>query len=153
MLRALVFTAVLSGFHAAAHADVYRRVDAQGQVQYSDRWVPGSELVKVDKNKQNSETAASRQASEKATLAASSAAIADRQAQANTAQAVQQDVAKVREEQCKQATERYEKAIVARRIFKTDKDGKREYVSDAEADAYRAQVLTEKQAVCGPQTK
>jgi len=153
MLRTLVFTAVLLSVQAAAHADVYRWVDARGQVQYSDRWVPGSELVKVDKSKQNAQAATARQTSDQSKLAASNTAIANQQAQASAVQTVQKDLAKVREEQCKQATERYDKAIQARRIFKADKDGKREYVSDAEADAYRAQTLTDKQAACGPQTK
>jgi hypothetical protein len=153
MLRTLAFTAVLLGAQAAAHADVYRWVDARGQVQYSDRWVPGSELVKVDKGKQDPEATAARQASDQSKLAASKTAVANQQAQAATVQTVQKDVAKARAEQCKQATERYDKAVVARRIFKTDKDGKREYVSDAEADAYRTQALTDKQTACGPLAK
>ena len=53
MFRMLVIVAALLGAQAIARADVYRWVDAQGRVQYSDRWVPGSELVKVDKSKQN----------------------------------------------------------------------------------------------------
>lgn len=153
MFRTLVFAAVAIAAQSAAHADVYRWVDPQGHVQYSDRWVPGSERVKVDKNKQPSQSATARQASEQSKLAASNAAIAAEQTQANAAQAVRQDVAKAREEQCKKATERYDKAIQARRVYKTDKDGKREYVSDAEADAYRSQALLDKQSACGPQAK
>ena len=64
-----------------------------------------------------------------------------------------QDVAKTQEEQCKKATERYDKAIQARRIFKTAPDGTKEYVSDAEADAYRAEALLDKEAACGPKPK
>lgn len=153
MLRALAFTVVLLGIQSIAHADVYRWVDAQGIVQYSDRWVPGSVLVKVDKNKQDPEAIAARRALEQGKLAASNTAIADQQAQAGAARAVQKDLAKVREDQCKEATERYDKAIRARRIFRTDKDGQREYVSDAEADAYRAEALRDKQSACGPQAK
>ena len=79
--------------------------------------------------------------------------IADQQAATVNAQAVQQDVAKVREEQCKKATERYEKSIQARRIFKESKDGVKEYISDAEADAYRVQTRTDMQAACGTEAK
>lgn len=153
MLRTLVFAVVAIGAQAAAQADVYRWVDPQGHVQYSDRWVPGSQLVKIDKNKQTSQSATTSQVSEQSKLAASNAAIAAQQTQENAAQAVRQDVAKAREEQCKKATERYDKAIQARRVYKTDKDGKREYVSDAEADAYRSQALLDKQSACGPQAK
>jgi hypothetical protein len=74
------------------------------------------------------------------------------------AQAVKQDVAKAREQQCKDAKERYGKAIQARRIYKAkqgdtpkddDRPADREYMSDQEADAYRAQVRQEVQDYCG----
>ncbi len=69
-----------------------------------------------------------------------------------TNQAVKQDVAKTREKQCKDARDAYQKAIQARRIFKTGKDGQREYISDADADAYRAQVRSDMDALCGAST-
>jgi hypothetical protein len=149
MFRALAFASILLALQAAAHADVYRWVDAQGGVHYSDRWVPGSTLVKVDKSKSDPESMAARRVTEQNKIATSNVAVSDQQAQANAAKTVQQDIAKTREEQCKQATERYDKAIQARRIFKTGKDGAKEYVSEAEADAYRAQTLVNKQAACG----
>lgn len=153
MFRTLTFAALLAGYLTAAHADIYRWVDAQGRVQYSDRWVPGSQLVKIDKNKANPEAIAALRALEQNKLAASNTAIADEQAKAKAGQTVKQDLAKTREDECKKATERYDKAIQARRIFKTGPDGKKEYVSDAEADAYRAQALLDKQTACGSQAK
>jgi hypothetical protein len=153
MFRTFALAAALFGLHAVAHADVYRWVDAQGHVQFSDRWVPGSELVKVDRNKQNAETAVARQKVEQSKLATSNTAVADREAQAKAAQTVQQDLAKNRAEDCKQAMERYDKAIKARRIFKAKPDGTKDYVSDAEADAYRAQALMDKNTACGAQAK
>jgi hypothetical protein len=153
MFRTLALAAVLLGLQATALADVYRRVDAQGHVQYSDRWVPGSELVKVDRNKPNAEAAAARRMADQSKVAAVNTAVTDQRAQENAAQTVRQDVAKTQAEQCKKATERYDKAIQARRIFKTGKDGAKEYVSEAEADTYRAQALLEKQTACGTQAK
>ena len=41
----------------AAFADVYRSVDAQGHVQYSDTPMPGAELIHVQKLGLNSSTA------------------------------------------------------------------------------------------------
>ena len=80
--------------------------------------------------------------------------------QDNSSQAVKQDVAKAREAQCKEAKERYEKAVQARRIYKPSKDGakdndsdrpaEREYLSDQEADAYRLQAHNDMVATCGP---
>lgn len=149
MLRSLVIAAVLLGALATARADVYRWIDAQGRAQYSDRWVPGSELVKVDKSRQSPQDTAARLAVEKGKLTASSAQIAEQQTQAANAQAVKQDVAKAREEQCKKDKERYEKAIQSRRIYRENKDGTRQYVTDAEGDAYRLKARNDMQTSCG----
>ena len=153
MFRHLALVTLLLGPCLAAHADVYRWVDPQGHVQFSDRWVPGSELVKTDKAKQNHNAGTPRQSAAQSTLAASNSAIADQKAQANAVATVQQEVAKNRAEDCKNATERYDKAIKARRIFKTAADGSKQYISDAEADAYSAQSLLDKNAACGTQAK
>ena len=153
MTRTFIFAGLLLGLLVAAHADIYRRVDAQGRVQYSDRWVPGAELVKVDKNKPDAEAEAARRMAEENKLKESENTIANQQAQEKAAQTVRQDVAKNQEEQCQKASERYDKAIQARRIYKTAADGTKEYVSDAEADAYRAQALLDKEAACGSKAK
>jgi hypothetical protein len=42
MFRILAITATLLGLASTAQADVYRWTGADGTVQYSDRWVPGS---------------------------------------------------------------------------------------------------------------
>jgi hypothetical protein len=153
MFRTLAFAGLLLGVQAAALADVYRWVDGQGRVQYTDRWVPGAQLVKVDKNKPDADAAAARRIAEQGKLAASDTASANQKIQENAARTVRQDVAKTQEEQCKKATERYDKAIQARRIYKTAADGTKEYVSDADADAYRAEALLDKEAACGPKPK
>jgi hypothetical protein len=65
----------------------------------------------------------------------------------------------VREQQCKDAKDRYEKAIQARRIYKSgpsngnSKDPNqaedRQYLSDEEADAYRVKARQDVQDLCG----
>ena len=50
MFRILAIAATLLAVASAAQADVYRWTDAKGTVQYSDKWVPGSTLMKTDKN-------------------------------------------------------------------------------------------------------
>ena len=150
MLRKLAIAIVFGGVTAAAQADVYRVVDGQGHVQYTDRWEPGAELVKVDKNRPNPDATVTRQSTERSKIAASNERIASQQADQNTTKSVQADVAKTREEQCKQAKERYQKAIQARRIFRSGKDGQKEYISDADADAYRIQARKDMDSVCGP---
>jgi len=149
-LTALTLTAA-----SAAQADVYRYVDGQGRVQYSDKWVPGSELIKTtDRTRASSQAAAAQaRAAEQNKLAVSDDRIASQQAQANAAAAVQKDLAATRNEQCKAAKERYEKSIQARRLFKPGKDGERQYLTDQEADEQRLQARMEMQNLCGSAPK
>ena len=140
---------VLIGASALAQADVYRWVDAQGEVHYSDRWVPGSVLIKVERPRATPAAAASTQAAEQNRLAVTNDRINAQQAQNAAARAVQRDVQEARTAQCKEAKERYEKSIQARRIFRTGKDGEREYLSDAEADEWRLKARSEMQQACG----
>jgi uncharacterized protein DUF4124 len=139
----------------AAHADVYRYVDGQGRVQYSDKWVPGSELIKSsDRTRASSQAAAAQsRAAEQNKMAVSNDRLAAQQAQENAANAVRQDLAATRNEQCKTAKERYEKSIQARRLFKMGKDGERQYLTDKEADEQRLQARMDMQSVCGTPPK
>jgi len=146
MLRYLPF-ALLLGTAALAQADVYRWVDDRGQPHYSDQWVPGSEVVKTAKARPGSTTMGEATA-RKAPAAASTSAAAQIADSANS-RAVQQDVGKARDAQCKAAKERYALAIQSRRVYKDKKDGEREYLSDAEADAYRETARKDVQMACG----
>src|SRR5690242_12558116 len=113
MFRNVAIAAALLGAAAVAHADVYRWTDAQGHVQYSDRWVPGSTLVKG-----TSHSPAPPAQTDQQKLAASNASLAEQKAQRETEQTVKHDVAASKAEQCKQATAAYDKAIQSRRIYK-----------------------------------
>jgi len=155
MFRILAIAATLFGLTAAAQADVWRFVDAQGHVQYSDRWVPGSVLVKTEHGTtdpattNNGETPpSSNETSDQQKLNASNAAIAEQQEQNAAQQQVHTDVQKVKDEDCKRFTAEYEKAIQARRLYK-DKDGQRTYISDSEADAYRLDLFNKRKQACG----
>jgi hypothetical protein len=145
MYRILSIAVTLLGLATAAHADVYRWTDAKGIVQYSDKWVPGSTLIKTDKNHvpPPSTPAASAPAS------APPPRPADPVLQQQDQRAVQQDIAKSKAEQCKQAQEAYDRAVRSRRIFKEGPNGAREYVSDAEADAYRVKLFNDRRQACG----
>ena len=154
-MRLILVAAALALTATAAHADVYRFVDGQGRVQYSDKWVPGSELIKTSERTRANAPAAAAQtrATEQSKLAVSNDRIAAQQAQENAAAAVQKDLTATRTEQCKTAKERYEKSIQARRLFKTGKDGERQYLTDAEADEQRLQARMEMQNLCGTPQK
>ena len=125
-------------------------MDDHGEAHYSDRWVPGSELIKSNKpHPPSADTGPARRAEEQKKVAAAGERASTQLSQQSTAQAVKQDVSKAREQQCKQAKERYEQAIQARRLYKATKEGEREYMSDEEADKYRLQARTDVQEACG----
>lgn len=108
----------------------------------SDVQTPGSQLVIV-RGIQSSSSPASNPATPAASPSSPDNDSARRAA-------VQKDVATIRAEQCKKAQERYEQSINARRIYKEKKDGEREYLTDAEADAMRVQARADRDAACGP---
>jgi hypothetical protein len=152
MLRQLTLsTLIVAGLCGVAHADVYRWVDEHGEAHYSDRWVQGSELIKSSgKPHPGAETPSPPSTQPKVPTSNASQTAAAKQQQATEA-AVKQDVAKTKDTQCKQAKERYQKAIEARRIYKPGgKDGDdRQYMSDDEADKYRVQARNDVTLTCG----
>jgi Domain of unknown function (DUF4124) len=159
MLRTWAISSLLfAGAVSVANADVFRWVDDHGGVHYSDQWVPGSEVIKSTKPHPTSSTATADTSHRTATAYTPSSSSSSSTSDDQNAKAVKQDVAKVREQQCKDAKERYEKAIQARRIYKAkqsdtpkddDRPADREYMSDQEADAYRVQVRKDVQDYCG----
>src|ERR1700730_7582906 len=158
MLRTLAISSLLfAGGVSVANADVFRWVDDHGGVHYSDQWVPGSEVIKSSRPhpaSTSSDSPRSTPVTQKTTDHPAS------QSTQTAEKAVKQDMAKIREQQCKEAKDRYGKAIEARRIYKTaggdkSKDGneERQYLSDEEADAYRVKARQEMQDACGNSAK
>jgi len=158
MLRTLAISSfLLAGAVSVANADVYRWVDDHGGVHYSDQWVPGSQLIKSTKPRPSD--GASRRVSESPKPTPTPPPTSTNSSDQSAATAMKQDKAKIRGQQCKDATERYNKAIEARRIYKgasgdqSKDDAPREYLSDEEADAYRVKARQEMQDLCGESPK
>ena len=159
MLRTLAISSLLFvGAVSVAHADVFRWVDDHGGVHYSDQWVPGSEVIKSNRPRSASTSSDSPRPPSGAQKATSLQAAG--QGTQSAEKAVKQDMAKVREQQCKEAKDRYDKAIEARRIYKTSEGDKskatsddRQYLSDDEADAYRVKARQEVEDLCGKSAK
>jgi hypothetical protein len=154
MRRVAAATLLMSLAIAAAQADVYRSVDAQGQVHYSDTPTPGAELVHVQRGGGgiafNSTAAAAKSSS--APTASSTAAKAPPQdplAKQAAEKAVQQDVEQTRADQCTKAKSDYEAAIAARRIYKAGTDGDRQYLTDEEAEQQRVNLHQAMDTACG----
>ena len=159
MRQAVAAALIMSLAMAAAQADVYRSVDAQGQVHYSDTPTPGSQLVHVQHGgggiafnsapasaSKSSSTATGPQTGEKAS---GNPTVQDTLAKQASEKAVQQDVEQVRADQCTKAKSDYEAAIAARRIYKTGTNGEREYLSDDEAEQQRVSLHQQMQTACG----
>ena len=62
---------------------------------------------------------------------------------------MQKDVAATRAEQCKQAQDKYQKAVAARRVYRLNKAGEREYLSDTEMEEARVNPRLEVDRTCG----
>ena len=153
MFRILAIAATLLGAASVAQADVYRWTDAKGTIQYSDRWVPGSVLVKTDQSRpaptpEDNSEAEPPSAGDSSSTAAP-AAPTDPAVQQRAERAMQQDKAKVQAEKCKQVREQYDKALQSRRIYSENDKGEREVMSDPAADAYRVELLNRRKEACG----
>lgn len=140
--------AALLGTVRLAHADViYQWTDAKGEVHYTDQWVPGAKIIKTESAHGSATAANAMQGIHNESQAASGVI---RQQQEN--QAVQDDEAKARAARCTQDKEEYQKLIVSRRIFTTDKSGERHYLTDADADAVRLKARQAMDMDCGSGT-
>jgi hypothetical protein len=139
--------AVLLGAVGAARADtVYEWTDANGQVHYTDQWVPGAKVVRTDTIRRPADSSAAQGIQNESNAASHNLK------QQQEAQSVQADEAKARATRCAQDKEQYEKLIESRRIYTTDKSGNRTYLSDADADAARLQAKQAMDADCGSGT-
>lgn len=145
LLAAGVLAAGLAASGARAE-DIWKWVDSQGHVQYSDRWTPGAVLIKGDHPRAADSSAPS---DDQAQLDASNQRIKEDLSREAAQRAVEKDRATARAAQCKQAKDRYQKAIDARRMYREDKNGERTYLTDDEADKARLQARLDMQSACG----
>jgi Domain of unknown function (DUF4124) len=126
----------------AGAAEIYRWKDANGSWHYADQPAPGAERVSGPIKPRPQATAASTpqrdQPSAINSLPVSNA----------VNKQVLTDVAKSHDEQCKKATEAYDKAIQARRIYKTDDKGVRVFLSDKEITQAQVQAGAQKDLAC-----
>lgn len=134
----------LLGAVGVARADVvYEWTDAHGEVHYTDQWVPGAKVVMTSAAHPAQDLGAIKGIQKESDAASRGL---DQQ---QTAEAVQQDEAKVRATRCTQEKAQYQRMIDSRRIYTTDKSGQRTYLSDAEADAARLKARQAMDADCG----
>lgn len=147
MLRTILVTIMLAGLATTAVAEViYKWVDVNGHIYYTDRppVQAGARLLSVlehgyaDSNEQQSNA-----------TTAPPPSIPGEPATSGTVASVQQDVSRMRDEQCKQAQERYKTYVESRRLFRQLPDGKREYLSDEDLMKARIEARQAVDENCG----
>ena len=133
--------------------DIYRTVDAQGNVTYSDHAIaPTSRKVTLDVIAANPENAA-RLAKEQAMINADQAEQAKAARQDAAVQRQQQAEAAARAHQCEAARLRYAAFAAGGRLWHPDAQGNRVFYSDQEIEAERVRSKAAMDGACGPQTQ
>ena len=128
-------------------ADVYRSIDANGNVVYSDR--PDglqSERVFVAVQRPASQPAA--RPAPAPTPAANAAGSRETVTETPPERRRVEPTAAERAENCTQARERVTRYTQSMRLYRTTADGEREYLNDAEIDAARARAAGEVETWC-----
>jgi hypothetical protein len=137
---------LLALFGTAAYgADVYRSLDANGVVSYSDRpQGANAETVFVAVPRAGTGPAVAPQ---RPTRAAQDAAAGSAQAPGAEAPAAPEPTAAElraeRQQNCATARERQERYAISHRLFRTLPNGEREYLSDAQIDEARARAVAD----------
>jgi len=145
-LSALALTLAVT---AAAQADVYKYVDAQGHVQYTDRpqTLP-AERLNIRSQKTDTVALEERTAAERERQEAAAKAREETIARKADAKAAAELAAKDRAERCVKARERYDSYINSQRLYETLPNGERRYLTDAELDRARASAKVSMDELC-----
>jgi len=140
---------------SAALADVFRSVDAQGHVQYSDTPTPGAELVRINGQRVSitpPRAAPTPSAGNKPPSVSPDGDPIHQQLQREAAaRTVQNDVAQTHAQQWKKSTVTYNASIEAHRIYRAGADGERVLLSDDEVDKERLANKLAMDTACGGQ--
>jgi len=146
-IRAGALFVTVAALNAVAD-DVYKTIDSQGHITYSDHALsPESKKVTVDVIQGNPQEAA-RLAKERALVSADDAQKSRlAQQQAAEQQKLQaRDALKKRE--CESARSRYAMFAAGGRIFRVDDQGNRVFYSDEEIDAQRLSTKEAMDSAC-----
>jgi hypothetical protein len=128
--------------------DMYKTVDPQGRVTYSDHPLsPSSQRISVQVTPANTQEAA-RLSREQAAVDAESAQQAKQARHDEDDQAKKSAQLAQQQQRCNAARNRYALFAAGGRIFKTDTDGNRVYYSDEEIDQQRILTKAAMESAC-----
>ncbi len=159
-LRAIACVALLlTG--VAAHADVYKWIDAEGRVHFTDRPPPSDgRLVSIGQTARTVTLSSAEAPEAPAPVTAGSSATAtpkpvplpvptDATELARLKTRVAADIAARDAAACQTARERYQQVVSARRLYRSGEQNDRQYLSDAEMEAARIQARHDVEELCG----
>jgi Skp family chaperone for outer membrane proteins len=143
----LLVLALILAVTAAAQADVYKYVDAQGHVQYTDRpqTLP-AERLNIRSQKTDTVTLEGR--GRALTEAATVKAYQDAAARKAEEKAASQTAAQDRVQRCVKARERYDSYVTSQRLYELLPNGERRYLTDEELDRARASAKVSMDELC-----
>jgi uncharacterized protein DUF4124 len=137
-----------SALCALRAGEVYKSIDADGHVVYSDRAPTSTAQKSVVRVDQPDPAEVARNAKEQAILSAEDAQRKKQQAIEDRKKAQKSQEEYNRQVQCDNARNRYYALKDARRIYERDADGNRVYDDDAVADAKREEARLAMVSAC-----
>ncbi len=140
-MRFLLASLLLVALSATA-GNVYRSVDEDGNVQYSDR--PEGDNVEVVFVRTQRPSAAPRPSPNTRSQSVQPAAPEQDEPQGPSPE----EIAAERAENCSIAQDRLERYITSRRLYRVQADGERAYLSDQELDEARAKAQADVEEWC-----
>ena len=145
----ILFTTASVAFSAAAVAgEIYKWTDEEGNVHYEDRpTVEEVERVAIASSRTNSSSVRASVDARRARQAAREDANAKREEEERKAAEVAQ-IAAEREQKCQESRARMENYLQARRLYREDENGEREYLDDTQVMEAREQAQDDIQAYC-----
>lgn len=134
---------------ASAQADVYKYVDPQGRVQYTDKplTLPAQRL-NVRSQKTDTVALGERAEAERKRQEDADKARKESSGQKADQHAATELTAKDKAERCTKARERYDNYTNSQRLYESLPNGERRYLSDAELDAARASAKVSMDELC-----
>jgi len=134
---------------AAASADVYKFVDAKGNVQYTDKpaTLP-AERLNVQSQRTDTVAVQERVAADQKRFQEENQARQKSSGQQADQKEANELNAKDKAERCAKARERYDTTMNSRRLYQPGDSGERRYLSDAEIDAARSSAKTSMDELC-----
>lgn len=144
----LAAAVALTGGTAVA-GEIYKWIDDEGNIHYEDRPTSGATIERVAIASRNTDNAAVQERM-----------AANREARATAAQVASEAPPKMsrqeiraeqqkRKEKCEQSRARLETFTNARRLYRENESGEREYLDDAEISTARSQIEEQIKEYCG----